>query len=168
MTSSSLQSIFSALNASGVRYVIGGGLAVVAHGYLRFTADVDLMLSLDTDNLGRAIMVLKSLGYQPRAPVSIEALLDETQREQWIREKNLTVFSLNSPQHPATEVDIFLVLPIPFDQAYARSEERELLPGILARFCSVADLIAMKTKAGRPQDLEDIRQLRQTGASDVR
>jgi predicted nucleotidyltransferase len=34
--------ILRALNDANVRYLIVGGLAVVAHGYVRFTQDIDL------------------------------------------------------------------------------------------------------------------------------
>ncbi len=35
MTKRSVEAIVDALNAAGVRYLIAGGLAVVAHGYVR-------------------------------------------------------------------------------------------------------------------------------------
>ena len=37
----SVSAIVEALNAAKVRYLVAGGLAVVAHGYLRFTNDLD-------------------------------------------------------------------------------------------------------------------------------
>jgi hypothetical protein len=55
-----------------VRYLIVGGLAVVAHGYVRFTADFDVVLDLEAENVQRALGVFKSLGYVPRVPVPIE------------------------------------------------------------------------------------------------
>jgi len=39
-------SLFKALDAAGVRYVVVGGLATVLHGYARFTADVDLVMEV--------------------------------------------------------------------------------------------------------------------------
>jgi hypothetical protein len=39
---SSFEAIVEALHRRGVRYLVAGGLAVVAHGYLRLTKDVDL------------------------------------------------------------------------------------------------------------------------------
>ena len=62
MQRDSIITIVRALNKSGVRYLIVGGLAVVAHGYLRFTADLDLMLDLETANVNRCIDALKTLG----------------------------------------------------------------------------------------------------------
>ena len=104
MEKRSVEAVVRALNAADVRYLIAGGLAVVAHGYVRFTADIDLLLDLDPANLRRAIAALTPLGYRPRAPVPIDDFVQPGKRAQWVREKGLIVFSLFSPVHPATEV----------------------------------------------------------------
>jgi len=41
MEKHSVDAIVGALNMANVRYLVAGGLAVVAQGYVRFTADVD-------------------------------------------------------------------------------------------------------------------------------
>lgn len=46
MKLSSVEAIVGALEKAGVRYLVAGGLAVVAHGYLRFTKDIDLVVQL--------------------------------------------------------------------------------------------------------------------------
>lgn len=38
--------VFAALQATGVRYVVVGGVAVNLHGYQRFTKDIDLVIEL--------------------------------------------------------------------------------------------------------------------------
>ena len=159
MEKSSVEAILRVLSEHRVRYLIVGGLAVAAHGYLRFTADVDLVLSFDKDNLASALAAFRSLRYQPRAPVPIDDFLDPSKREQWVKEKNMTVFSLFSPAHQATEIDVFVEPPFDFERAYAVAAPIEVAPGVTASFCSLDDLIALKTKAGRPRDLEDIVQL---------
>jgi hypothetical protein len=160
MEKGSIESIVLALNQSQVRYLIAGGLAVVAHGYVRFTADVDLILALDQRNLTNAVAALKSLGYQPLAPVPFEDFIDPDKRRQWAAEKNMTVFSLFSPRHPATEIDLFLEPPLDFLRAHAQAVHLDVAPGATATFCGVKDLIELKTKAGRPRDLDDVLQLR--------
>ena len=69
MDSKGVEAVFSALNRVGARYLVVGGLAVVAHGFLRATLDVDIVLSLDPENVRRALMALSELKYRPRAPV---------------------------------------------------------------------------------------------------
>ncbi len=161
MRRDSVVAIVAALNENQVRYLIVGGLAVVAHGYLRFTADVDLLLSVDPDNLKRTVGALKTLGYRPRAPVDFDDFVDRSNRQKWAQEKNMTVFSLFSNIHPATEIDLFLEPPIDFDGAYRRAVRQEVAPGTPAVFCSLEDLIELKTLSGRPEDREDIEKLKQ-------
>jgi hypothetical protein len=156
----SVESIVRKLNRNQVQYIIAGGLAVVAHGYVRFTADLDLLLAMDSGNLNAAVAALKELNYRPRAPVDFEEFIDPAHRSQWIEEKGLTVFSLFSPDHPAPEIDIFIEPPLVFADAYSKAVQMEVSPGVKATFCSLEDLIDMKKRVGRPLDLEDIAQLR--------
>jgi hypothetical protein len=160
MKRDSVVAIVAALNANQVRYLIVGGLAVVAHGYVRFTADVDLMLSVEPDNLKRSVEALKALGYYPRAPVDMDDFIDPSKRQEWAQVKNMTVFSLFSDVHQATEIDLFLEPPIDFDTAYARAVRQEVALGTVAMFCSFEDLIELKTLAGRPKDREDVENLK--------
>lgn len=155
----SLESIVRALGEARVRYLIAGGLAVVAHGHTRFTGDVDLVLDLDGDNPLRAVEALAGLGYRPRAPVAMADFADAAKRRSWIETKGMTVFSTWSEAHPATEIDLFVENPLEFAAAFDRAVRFEVSPGVTATFVSLADLIAMKKLAGRPVDLDDIRVL---------
>src|SRR5271165_2848605 len=118
-------------------------MAVVAHGYVRFTADLDLILDLRDDNLRRAMAALACQGYRPRAPVPLEDFADAQKRAQWVREKHLTVFSLDSPTHPRTEVDLFVEAPFDFDKAFAEASVMELGPGLSATFVSYEGLLML-------------------------
>ena len=51
----SVEAIVKALNDAKVQYLIVGGLAVNAHGYERFTNDVDLVIGLERDNISRGL-----------------------------------------------------------------------------------------------------------------
>ena len=155
----SVESLVRALNEANVRYLIVGGLAVVAHGHARFTGDVDLVLDLEARNLERAVAAFESLRYRPRAPVPFGEFADAAKRADWIASKGLTVFSASSPEHPATEIDLFVENPFDFSEVYARAVRFDVSPGTSAFFVSVDDLIAMKRRAGRPIDLDDARVL---------
>ena len=156
MEESDFDAIFKAL--SGVRYLVVGGVAVVLHGTPRFTADLDLVIAFDDDNVRSAIAALEALGYRPRAPVPVSQLADAAIRRTWIEDKGLTVFSLWSPSHPATEVDVFVEEPFPFDEAYRRATRADL-GTVVVTVASISDLIELKRRAGRPKDLEDIAAL---------
>jgi len=60
-----VEAIVRALNGAHVRYLIVGGLAVVAHGYPRLTVDVDIVLNLERENVLRAMRALEVIGYRP-------------------------------------------------------------------------------------------------------
>jgi hypothetical protein len=154
----SLETIFGALDRASVRYLVVGGVAVVLHGHPRFTADLDLVLALDPANLARALPALERLGYRPRAPVALATFADPEQRRRWIEEKAMTVFSLWSPQLPATEIDLFASEPLPFEAAHARSLRADL-GDVTVTVAALPDLIALKRDAARPQDLEDVAAL---------
>jgi hypothetical protein len=159
MEAQSVGAIVRALNSANVRYLVAGGLAVVAHGYVRFTADVDLIVDLELANATRAIEALERLGYRPRAPVPFADFADPQKRALWLRDRNLTVFSVYSPQHPLTEVDLFVEPPLDFDVAYQRAVRKEIAPGLAATFVAIEDLRHLKRLAGRPQDLLDLEKL---------
>jgi hypothetical protein len=152
--------VLDALEKRSVRYLVVGGVAVVLHGYARFTADLDLVLALDPPNIIAAMEALTSLGYRPRAPVPFLDFADPGKRREWIREKGLTVLGLWSPEHPATEVDVFVEEPFAIDEALARATRAQLGANTIV-VASIADLIDLKGKAGRPKDLEDIKKLQE-------
>jgi len=159
METRSVGAIVEALNAANVRYLVVGGLAVVAHGYVRFTADIDLIVDLEPANATRAIAALQSLGYRPRAPVPFGEFADPQKRAGWVRDQNLTVFSVYSPQHPLTEIDLFVEPPLDFEAAYSSAVRKEIAPGLAATFVGIRDLRRLKQLAGRPQDLLDLDKL---------
>lgn len=159
MTKESLSRIMEALAAHNVRFLVVGGLAVNAHGLLRFTADVDLVVQLVPDNVRRAFTALGSIGFQPNVPVTAEDFADANTRQGWIRDKGMRVLQFRSDEHKTVTVDIFVSEPFPFDIEYEQSLIRGLAGGIEVRFISLTTLLQMKKEAGRPQDLLDLNQL---------
>ena len=155
MTRSGVEAVLGALNAARVRYLVAGGLAVVAHGLVRFTADIDVVLDPDSESLRRAIGALSALGYRPRAPVPFERFRP-AQRRAWVRDKGLTVFSLHSPEHEADRGGSVRRAAFRLQSGYERALCAELAPGVEATFVGLADLLEMKREAGRPRDLEDV------------
>jgi len=159
MTRRSVESLVAAFEAAQVRYLIVGGLAVVAHGHVRFTADLDLVLDPDPAVFARARAIFESFGYRPRVSVSLKSFGDARERARWAAEKGMLALSLTSPEHRATEVDLFLEPPFDFAAAWARAHRIELEPGVQAAFVSLSDLRAMKRAAGRPVDALDLAAL---------
>ena len=117
----SIETIVRALNGAKVKYLIVGGVAVVAHGYERFTRDLDLVIGLERKNIIRGLRALMTIGYQMRIPVTPEQFADPALREQWRREKNMVVLQLWSDIHRRTPIDVFVYEPFDFKKELTRA-----------------------------------------------
>lgn len=149
-----LESLFRALTESGGRYIVVGGLAVVLHGHVRATGDVDLIVDFSDGEIPKILGALERAGFQPYTPVPASAFADPAQRAAWIRDNGMLVFSLR-PSDGIPMVDLFLEHPIPFDDLWRRSSV-VTLRGLPVRIASIDDLVTLKRLAGRPEDLTDI------------
>lgn len=132
------------LNEAGVEYVVLGGHAVIAHGYLRTTGDIDIFIGSTEDNAKRIIVALEQLGYtNDEFEIS-----DFTERPSYISISRYDGY-----------IDVMNeTLDIEFDDCYAR---RLILDvhGIKVNFINIIDLIQNKKAIGRPKDLDDLANL---------
>lgn len=147
--------VFKILSEKKVRYAVAGGVALVLHGVVRFTADIDLILALEEKNLENFISAIKELGFKPRIPVKLEDFLNPELRLQWYEEKNMIFFTFYNPSYPLEEIDVFVRELIPFSEI---EKEIEKIPfrGITIPVISKKHLKKLKEKSGRQQDLADI------------
>lgn len=152
--------VFDALQRANVRYVVVGGLAVLAHGYLRFTKDIDLVIQLVPDNIRRTFRALEEFGYRPSVPVTADQFADRPTRERWVLEKHMRELSLWCPTQEDTPVDLFVTEPFDFDKEYGVASRRLLFERIEVRVALISTLIEMKQATTRPVDLLDVEQLR--------
>jgi hypothetical protein len=156
----SIETIVKALNDAKVKYLIVGGVAVVAHGYERFTKDLDLVIGLERKNIIRGLRALIAIGYQMRIPVTPEQFADPALREQWRREKNMVVLQLWSDTHRRTPIDVFVYEPFDFAKEMARALRVPVFGKESAAIVSYDTLLDLKKSAGRSQDLLDVEKLR--------
>ncbi len=49
------------LNGAKIRYLLIGGVAVNLHGFSRATGDLDILISLNTNNLKKFVALMKKL-----------------------------------------------------------------------------------------------------------
>lgn len=152
-----VRQIFAALNDARVDYVVVGGLAVILHGYLRATADLDLAIGLVPDNARRGMQALAAIGLRPRLPIAIEDFADPAKRKEWTQ-RNMLVFPLWDPDNPLRSVDVFVDEPVAFDRLL-RDAVRKDLDGTTVPVASIDHLIEMKKGTGRSRDLQDIEKL---------
>lgn len=137
------------LNEAGVRYVLVGGLAVIRHGAVRATKDVDAAVAMDADNLARVGTLID--GWAATSP-------DGTP----LRTKELPAGGVIAMRTRHCLVDLLSeqLLPAPFAEVLARSDVKRI-DGVEAPICSFADLVAMKRATGRGSDELDLERLRE-------
>lgn len=160
MKLASFEAVARALNEAEVPFIVVGGLAVISHGYGRQTWDVDLVVRLEPDAIRNAFLAFASLGYRPRVPVTAEGFSDQDQRARWIAEKGMTVLTFASDKHRETPVDVFVAEPFDFQKEHQEALVEEIAPGVPVRILRLPALLELKRRAGRPQDLADVAELR--------
>jgi len=153
------EEVFGRLNKAKVDYVVVGGVALVLHGVVRLTADLDLMIHLQRKNLEKFLDVMKDLGFKPRIPVASETILDRAERERLHKEKHMEVFSFYHPKKAISLIDVFIHEPLSYEKVKAGVKKMKVgrysIPVV-----SVQDLIKLKQISDRPQDHADIQALK--------
>jgi hypothetical protein len=141
-----------ALKNQKVRYAVAGGWAVALHGAVRGTVDIDIALVLNADNMKRAEMALHSIGLESRLPVTVEDLVNF--REEYINNKKLLAWRFMNPKDNTEIVDLLIVEDLKNLSIDKIKVGQKLIP-VIAK----SDLIKMKKRSGRPQDIEDVKAL---------
>jgi len=135
------------LNDAGVGYVVVGGIAVIRHGVVRATNDVDVVVAAD-EPTGSALAGLIAAWSATRPDGSPE---------------HRSLPSPGWPLHLRTEhglIDLLADQPPPLDLTGLRSRaDVRRVDGVPAPICSLADLVVLKRAAGRPADLDDLNRL---------
>ena len=153
------QTIFRELNSLGIDYLVVGGLAVNFHGVPRMTYDIDLMVHLEPENILKLVTKLTQWGYKPKIPIDPRDLADEGKRDSWVHEKGMKALNFYSETLPIGEIDIIIDTPIPYEELRNRAIRIELQDERIS-VVSIHDLIELKLRAGRKQDLADVEHLR--------
>ena len=136
-----------------------GGLAVILHGHLRATRDLDLVIGLKRSNCLKGLQALETAGLRPRLPVTMQDFADPDKRRDWHDNRHMLVFQLWDPKNALRSIDIFVREPIDFDSLWRDAVVKDY-DGVPVLVASIPHLIEMKSAANRPQDRADIEQLR--------
>ena len=137
------QEFIQALNTNDVKYILVGGYAVILHGYIRSTADMDIWVHKTKVNYSKLKKALKQFG----APCfsQNEFLGDE--------------FNVWGIGREPNRIEIMSeVKGLKFDVAFEKSQTYEQ-GNLLIKFIHLNDLIESKKAAGRFKDKNDIEQL---------
>ena len=133
-----------ALNSRRVEYLLVGGYAVAAHGFTRYTADIDVWIRLSEENARRVYDAVCDFGFAA-SDLSPELFLDEGR--------------MTRMGHPPLRIEILnAVSGVDFADAWPRGVPMRV-GGVAIRVISLADLRANKLASGRSKDLADLDNL---------
>jgi hypothetical protein len=137
-------SLLAAFAAAKVEFAVVGGVAVIAHGYVRTTRDLDIFIRPTEENARAAFNALLAHGV-PLDGLGPFDLLDDEEHVRF------------GPDND--HVDILASIgEMPFDQVWRNRVEMSM-DGLSIPFISKADLIENKRQVGRLRDLADAEEL---------
>lgn len=147
-----VRDLLERLTGAEIRFVLVGGLAVNAWGYVRGTRDIDLVPDPDPENLQRLNTLLREL--DGRVDVGGRLLSVDAIRT-FLRTGDRALVDTELGQ-----IDVLQGLPqIP---PYASLEEQATdveVAGLVVRVCSLEHLIEMKRSSDRLRDRDDLEAL---------
>lgn len=139
-----LLALCQAMNAEGVRYALIGSFAVILHGFVRTTKNIDLLVDASTENIQR---LKRAMAVLPDNAVAMIAD-DEVEEYQVVRiADEIVVDLLNN----ACGVD--------YSRAADGGIEIKVVDGVEIPVCSKELLIETKQTV-RPSDAADVQFLR--------
>ena len=128
-------------NKYEVEYLVIGGYAVSIHGYPRSTKDFDMCIKMSGENASKMVQVIKDFGF---------ASLKLT-KEDFLKRNFITQLG-----HEPVRIDILNDLDgVPFEEAWLMDFEDAKI-----NFIGYYELLKVKEKAGRPQDIADVSKLK--------
>jgi predicted nucleotidyltransferase len=153
-----LRELLERLVRAEIRFVLVGGLAVNAWGYVRGTQDVDVVPDPDPANLTNLDALLRGLG----GKVDVGGqLLDSNSISTFLRTGDRTFVRTDLGQ-----VDVLQGLPqVPRYEDLEKQAKQIDIDGLPVRVCSLKHLLEMKRASSRPRDHEDIQALEEAQGS---
>ena len=131
------------LNKNNVRYIVIGGYAVVYHGYVRSTNDIDIWIDIREDNIKKLIKVLDEFGFS-----SLN-----------IKETDFLPNQIIQLGYPPNRIDLITTpAGIEFETCY-ESKEQVSIDDTAVNIIDLENLIKAKKASNRTRDLADIEEL---------
>ncbi len=132
------------LNNNNVKYLVVGGMAVIFHGYPRYTGDIDFWIQKSEENAGKVVKAISDFG------MGTLNLMESD----FLKKDNIIQLGFEP-----NRIDILTDLhTVEFERCYTNRKEVKS-KNFVVPFIDVSDLIASKLVANRPQDIADVYKL---------
>lgn len=133
------------LNENGVDYLIIGGYAVVMHGYVRATGDIDIWIKNSTENSKRLVSVLNKFGF---ASLNIK-------EEDFLKPDHVIQLG-----YPPYRIDLLTSIEgLRFDTCFRKRKKIRVDKNLTVNVIDIESLKKSKRIAGRKRDLDDLENL---------
>jgi len=132
-------------NKHNVKYLVVGGFAVSIYGYPRYTKDLDICVQMSEVNAEKLLRVIDEFGFSSLGLTKNDFLKPNFITQLGIEPLRIDILN-----------DIDGVL---FDEAW---ENRKMVKydEVEVPFIGYNELLKVKLKAGRPQDIADVEKLK--------
>lgn len=128
-----------------VEYLVIGGYAVSIHGYPRSTKDMDVCIKISEENAAKMVNVINDFGF-----ASLKLMKEDFLKRDFITQLG----------HEPVRIDILNDLDgVPFETAWTNRRVINF-EGEIINFIGYNELMKVKEKSGRPQDIADISKLK--------
>jgi hypothetical protein len=138
--------IIDAFNKYNVEYMVVGGYAVIAHGYIRATTDMDIWVNKTTLNSDKIYKALLQLGYDENKCKIVKNIITEGGIVKVFRDNN--------------KIDLIAIYSnyLDFNETFKNRKETNF-EGEKYIFIGIDELIESEIKSGSPKDLDDAKNL---------
>jgi predicted nucleotidyltransferase len=141
--SADFRDFLALLDKHQVRYLLIGAFAVAAHGYPRYTKDIDLLIDDEEANAQKLVDALQEFGFSALGLKAADFLEGD-------------IIQLG---HEPNRIDLLTRIPgLVFEEAFER-RETILIDNVAVLLIAKDDLIKTKLASGRTQDLLDVEKL---------
>ena len=133
------------LNKNNVSYLLVGGMAVILHGYVLTTGDMDIWVKKTSENYQLILKAFRDFGM---------SFFDMTEKK--FLDKKFDVWSFG---REPVKIDLMTeVKGLDFDEAFSKAQYYTE-GNVTVRFLHINTLIDAKKASGRHRDIDDIEQL---------
>lgn len=136
---------FKLCGEHNVKYLLIGGYAVGIHGYPRYTKDIDICIECSEENAERIVKVIEDFGFGSL----------KLKKEDFLKKDLVTQLG-----YEPNRIDIINGLE---EVAFQNAWDHKLIvdiEGVPVYVIGLNELIEVKTKAARPQDIADVSKLK--------